>query len=156
MEQLLRDLQLELSITDTGESQSGSYLSYIKSRYLINEKKIITDIEGEWMIDFETSRLISCHEIGDSKVKCITEDVLSKAKLGQCSDGNEPIEVTLTSSSCGNIFDSPVPILFDNFVDNDDCDASVDFGEYIPSSANHCDPKFANAENLLGPKVILR
>ena len=131
MEQTLHQLQSELSILGTTETQSGSYLTYIKSRY---QKEVTDNFDAnrsEWQRDFELSRLMSCDDIVCNKDSSLQSNLLPTPDNLNCSD---EIEVALVADSySGSMFGSPNPILLDNFVVDASSSYNIDFGDYVPS-----------------------
>lgn len=137
MEQTLHQLQSELCIVGTTETQSGSYLTYIKSRY---QKEVANDFDtnrSEWQRDFELSRLLSCDGLICNKDNSVHKNLLPTADNLSCCD---QIEVALVGDSySGTMFGSPSPILLDNFVVDASTSSIIDFGDYIPSGCKGSD-----------------
>jgi hypothetical protein len=136
MEQTLHQLQSELSIVGTTD-QSGSYLTYIKSRY---QKEVANDVDtnrSEWQRDFELSRLMSCDDLFCNEANSGHTNLVRTADNLSCGD---QIEVALVGDSySGFSFGSPSPILLDNFVVDASTSSTIDFGDYIPSGCKGSD-----------------
>lgn len=137
MEQTLHQLQSELCIVGTTETQNGSYLTYIKSRY---QKEVSDDFDAnriEWQRDFDISKLISCHDLICNKDKSANTNLSLTADNLSCTD---QMEVTLVGDSySGSMFGSPSPILLDNYVVDASSSSIIDFGDYVPSGCKGSD-----------------
>jgi hypothetical protein len=143
MEQTLHQLQSELCIAGTTETQSGSYLTYIKSRY---QKEVADDSDinrSEWERDFELSRLMSCDDLSCNKDNSGHTNLVPTADNLSCSD---QIEVALVGDSySGFMFGSPSPILLDNFVVDASTSSIIDFGDYVPSGCKRSNDSASSA-----------
>ena len=131
MEQSLYQLQSELQIDHSHERHTGGYLSYIKSKYSIEDKGDMDTIRKEWQSNFDCSQFRN-HD-NDSTIlhHSKQQNSLSLMEI----DPESALEVVLAPNTySGSIYDSPNLILFDNFVVDGSRDCSVDFGQYVPSS----------------------
>lgn len=134
MEQSLHQLQSELQIDHSDKRHTGGYLSYIKSKYPLEDKGDMDSIRKEWQLNYECSQFRNHDD--DSK---ILHDSRQQTSLSLMEvDPDSALEVVLAPNSySGSIYDSPNIILFDNFVVDGSRDCSVDFGQYVPSRAKH-------------------
>lgn len=137
MEQTYHQLQSELCIVGTTETQNGSYLNYIKSRY---QKEVVDNFDAnriEWQRDFDISKSICCNDLICDKDKSVNTNISLTADNLSCSD---QIEVVLVGDShSGSMFGSPSPILLDNFVVDASSSSVIDFGDYVPSGCKGSD-----------------
>lgn len=135
MEQSLYQLQSELQIDNSHAHHTGGYLSYIKSKYPIEDKGDMNSIRKEWKLNFECSKFGN-HDNDSKKILHRSKQQTSLPFME--NDPDSALEIVLAPNSCpGTIYDSPNLILFDNFVVDGTRDCSVDYGQYVPSKAKH-------------------
>ena len=134
MEQSLRQLQQELSIFDVPGQQSGGYLNYIKAKYSKVDDTDVAKLQEEWSREFELSHSTPVKVCLGKMTKTANShsDLLSSEIL--TDDDFTGNQVTLTAGlRSGLSIESPMPVLFDNFIENDSCGDEIDFGSYMPT-----------------------
>lgn len=157
MEQSLHQLRQELSLADEAGQQSGGYLNYIKSKYLKVEETEIKKLQKEWHEEYEVSQLhpsyVCTEDFSDAENPSGQLHSSIVFNDNEFTEREVILEATLyTGGSIGG----PKAILFDNFIDSDNCDNAVDFGDYVPSGTRFSSGNIISSLDNLCLEVLPR
>lgn len=134
MEQSLYQLRQELSISDVPGQQSGGYLNYIRSKYSKVDEAEVAKLQKEWSREFEASQFTPANICsGKISKKTSVDPNLLSSEIHTDDDCTENQVTLMAGLRSGLSTESPKPVLFDNFVENDSCGDEIDFGSYMPS-----------------------